>query len=125
VHPGERVFQRLEARLTDAASECGFVEAEHGVAVVERRQARWREPHETGAGVGRVDEGLSHRLLADLDPPGDFSGPDALGCQVRQQSHQCRRQHAGAGLAVHLGLGDVVEQAGAFEEHRPEAGRWA
>jgi hypothetical protein len=40
-----------------------------------------------------------------------------------QETHQRRRQHAPARLPVDLGLRNLIEQAGAFEQDRAEPGR--
>ncbi len=70
------------------------------------------------AASGEIGERLSHRLLADVDATRQLGGPHAVDGEVRQQPHQRRGEHTRPGLAIHLGLRDLVEQTRALEEQR-------
>ena len=91
------------------------------------------QPHQTSAAIGGVRHELDelHRLqagqrLADclfgnVDAPRQIRRPYAFPRQMRQQAHQRRRQEPAPRLPVDLGLRDLVQQPGAFEEERAKS----
>jgi hypothetical protein len=109
------------------------VEREHAVTVRVGGLARRCQPHQTSAAIGGVRheldelhrfqacEGLADCLFGDVDTPRQIRRPDAFPRQMRQQAHQRRRQEPAPRLPVDLGLRDLVQQPGAFEEERAKS----
>ena len=133
-HGAQCRSQRLDLAGTEAARQLALVERQHAASMLEGGDAGARESHQPAASIGRIrdllDEAaggeirqrLSHRLLAHLDAPRQLTGPHAVDGEMRQQAHQRRGEHTRPGLAIHLGLRDLVEQARALEEQRTKTG---
>ena len=80
--------------------------------------------HKLDQTAGRqVRDRLTDGLLADVHATRELGRPDAIAGQVRKKAYQRRGQHPAASLPVHFGLRDLVQQAGALEQHRTKVRR--